>query len=208
MSRKTGIENERTESEFAWRTSMQSMISRTLALLAVSFVCAVPLALAQQVVLLDFDTGTDGSITYTSEMRDDIEALMEGHYADFDVTFTQTTPASGPYSTLVFNSGGAGGLASKIDFRNQDPNDTAVINVDGLMGVSTTAEIVSATAIIQDEASGTATRMVHPDSDWRHPVFRDLVVIRRAIRAPRPPTSSMITSCPRRPVWARRSPMC
>ena len=102
---------------------------------------------AAQVVLLDFDTGTDGSILYTAAMRDDVEALMEGHYAAFDFSFTQVTPATGDFSTIFFNAGVGGGLAEHTDFRNVHHNDTAVVNVD-VFGLATTSDIVSASAII------------------------------------------------------------
>lgn len=142
---------------------MTNQLKKLWGLLALTFVVGVSAAHAQQVVLLDFDTGTDGTINYTQIMRDDIQDLMEGHYEDFNVSFTQITPASGDFSTLFFNSGNPGGLASKVDFRNQDMSDTAVINVDGF-GLTTTADIVSATAIIGSHELGHLLGLRHGDS--------------------------------------------
>lgn len=120
-------------------------------------------AVAQQTVFLDFDTGTAGSISYTTGMRDDIESLMDGHYADFDFTFTQITPGFGSFSTIFFNSGGPGGLAEHIDFRNVDKSDTAVVNIDGL-GFSTTADLVSASAFVGSHELGHLQGLRHGDS--------------------------------------------
>ncbi len=142
---------------------MMNQLKKLWGLVALTFVVGASAAHAQQVVLLDFDTGTDGNINYTQAMRDDIQDLAEGHYADFNLSFTQTTPASGDFSTLFFNSGNPGGLASKLDFRNQDMSDTAVINVDGF-GLTTTADIVSATAIIGSHELGHLLGLRHGDS--------------------------------------------
>ena len=142
---------------------MTNQLKKPWGLLALTFVVCVSAAHAQQVVLLDFDTGTDGNIIYTQTMRDDIQDLMEGHYVDFNVSFTQTTPTSGDFSTLFFNSGVPGGLADQVDFRNQDMTDNAVINVDGL-GFTTDADIVSATAIIGSHELGHLLGLRHGDS--------------------------------------------
>ena len=142
---------------------MGTHIYRILRILAVSVSLGVSAANAQQVVFLDFDTGSDGTIVYSATMRNDIETLMEGHYVDFAVSFTQTEPVSGDFSTVFFNSGGSGGLASKIDFRNTDMNDTAVVNIDGL-GLGTDADIVSATAIIGSHELGHLLGLRHGDS--------------------------------------------
>ena len=83
-----------------------------------------------QVVFLDFDTGDDGDLDYTPEIRNAIQAELEVIYERFNVTFTQVIPG-GDFSTLFFNEGFAGGgAAMDTDFRNLNPNDTAVINVD------------------------------------------------------------------------------
>jgi hypothetical protein len=119
--------------------------------------------LGTQVVFLDFDSGMDGIIDYTPTMRDDTEALMDGHYSLFDFSFTQTAPGVGDFSTITFNAGSAGGLAEHIDFRNLDPNDTAVVNVDGL-GIVGTADIVSASAVIGSHELGHLQGLRHGDS--------------------------------------------
>ena len=82
-----------------------------------------------QVVFLDFESGTDGNVDYTESMRAEVQFQMETIYAQFGVTFVQVEPTEGDYSTLVFNRGSQGGLAEDIDFRNQNKNDNAVLNV-------------------------------------------------------------------------------
>lgn len=83
-----------------------------------------------QVVFLDFDSGDDGNFNYTPAIRDAIQAEVENIYERFNVSFTQVIPG-GDFSTLFFNEGGVGGgLAMDTDFRNLNPNDTAVINLD------------------------------------------------------------------------------
>ena len=142
---------------------MQKIFYRLLSVLTVTLLTGVATVNAAQVVLLDFDTGTDGAIVYTAGMRDQIQALMQGHYADFDITVTQVTPVAGDYSTVFFNSGGVGGLASQVDFRNTDMNDTAVVNIDGF-GLVGDAEFVSATAIIGSHEFGHLLGLRHGDS--------------------------------------------
>ena len=118
---------------------------------------------AQQAVLLDFDTGTDGNINYTTQMRNDVQDLLETIYQDFNVTFSQTAPGAGPFTTLTYNSGTAGGLADGIDFRNLDMNDNAVINVDGL-GFTAPADVVGLSANIGAHELGHLMGLRHRDS--------------------------------------------
>jgi hypothetical protein len=120
------------------------------------------IAQSQQTVFLDF-SGTDGSIAYTTAMKDEIEGMMTGHYADFGFMFTQAAPGAGPFSTITFNAGSTGGLAEHIDFRNVDKSDTAVVNVDGL-GFTTTADLVSASANIGSHELGHLVGLRHGDS--------------------------------------------
>lgn len=141
---------------------MQKLFYRLLSIITITLLAGVTSANATQVVLLDFDSGTDGSIVYSGAMRDQIEALMEGHYASFDVTMTQTSPG-GSFSTITFNKGIAGGLADQIDFRNTDASDNAIINIDGL-GLVSDADIVSASAVIGSHELGHILGLRHGDS--------------------------------------------
>jgi hypothetical protein len=141
---------------------MKNILIKLASILTVTCFAGIPAAHAAQVVFLDFDSGTDGAIVYSGAMRNSIEALMEGHYADFDVSMTQVLPG-GSFSTITFNSGGAGGLAEQIDFRNVDANDTAVVNIDGL-GLVAEADIVSASAIIGSHELGHLLGLRHGDS--------------------------------------------
>ena len=95
-------------------------------ILAAFFVSLFALpSIAQQNVLLDFDSGTDGNINYTTSMRDSIQASISDVYEQFDISVFQSAPATGPFSTLTFNSGGQGGVAEDIDFRNLNKSDNA-----------------------------------------------------------------------------------
>lgn len=116
---------------------------------------------AQQVVLLDFDTGTSGNINYTASMRNQIQSVMENQWSMFDVSFTQSNPG-GQFSTLQFNAGGPGGLAEQIDFRNLDQTDNAIINIDGL-GIAP-ANYVMASANIGSHELGHLLGIRHRDS--------------------------------------------
>ena len=119
---------------------------------------------AQQVVFLDFDSGTDGTINYTQSMRDSVQSQMEGIYSAWNFTFVQSAPTSGDFSSLTFNSGGPGGVAEQIDLGNLDKNDNAVVNVDGFSQVSTEAQIISASAIIGAHELGHLQGLRHHDS--------------------------------------------
>jgi hypothetical protein len=116
---------------------------------------------AQQVVLLDFDSGNNGNINYTAAMRSDVQSMMEAQWSMFDVSFTQTAPG-GQFSRLTFNAGGAGGLAEQIDFRNLDHSDNAVINIDGL-GIAP-SNYVASSANIGSHELGHLLGMRHRDS--------------------------------------------
>ena len=108
--------------------------------------------------------GTDGSINYTTSMRDGVQSLMTGFYSAWNYSFVQSAPTSGDFSTITFNSGSAGGLAQHIDLRNLDHNDTAVINVSGFSELSTEADIVSASAVIGAHELGHLLGLRHHDS--------------------------------------------
>lgn len=142
---------------------MLKTVNRLICVVLVTLLFGVANAHAAQVVVLDFDTGTDGTISYTAAMRDQIQALMQGHYSSFDLTVTQVVPVTGDYSTVFFNSGGTGGLASQVDFRNTDMTDTAVVNIDGF-GMVTEADQISATAIIGSHELGHLLGLRHGDS--------------------------------------------
>jgi len=117
---------------------------------------------AAQRVFLNFDAGdaffdvvdsqgnpipgfTFESHQFTQAERDAIQRRLEADYAGFNVTFTQTRPEDGDFTTLSFACGDPdgcltltadGGLsilfgqADNIDFRNQNRGDSAFIDVN------------------------------------------------------------------------------
>ena len=145
--------------------NLMKMSSSTTVLIAicvaVACVCSEATAVEQR-VFLDFDSGVDGSIVYTTVMRDAVEELMVSHYAGFDVVISQTTPAA-PFSQITFNAGATGVIAQHIDFRNLDPSDTALVNVDGI-GFVSTAELISASAILASQGLGHLMGLRHGDA--------------------------------------------
>jgi len=117
-----------------------------------------------QVVFLDFDSGTDGSIDYTQPLRNQIEAQMAEIYRNFGVTFVQELPTEGDFTTLVYNAGAPGGLAEDIYFRNLNKNDNGVINIEGFGLTSTPFQIVNASANIGAHELGHLLGLRHHDA--------------------------------------------
>ena len=110
-----------------------------------------------QVVFLDFDAqgptftlggvlgplfGSFASHFYTQAERDAVQARLESDYAPYNIDFTQTVPASGPFTTLSFGCGVENcifvnasfglsilfGRADNIDNLNTDRSDNAFID--------------------------------------------------------------------------------
>ncbi len=117
---------------------------------------------ASQMVFLDFVSGNDGNINYTTSMRNQIMANMEATYSRFSVDFSLTQP-TGQYSTIVFNEGFSGGVAEAIDFRNLDKTDNANVNLSGFISGSTTT-IVNSTSVIAAHELGHLMGFRHYDS--------------------------------------------
>ena len=96
-----------------------------------------------QVVYLNF---LPGAVDYTSQTtRDAIEARIAAIYGDFNYTFTQTVPASGPFAEIDFNVPAGtylGGEATGLDWRNLDLGGSATVDISqflqfpGLVGVA------------------------------------------------------------------------
>lgn len=108
-----------------------------------------------QVVFLDFEQSsptfeaitfvpnvrqTFTSYQYSQSERDQIQANIESRYEGFDISFTQTRPTEGDYSTLIFecrdedgvcidfNNGILFGRAQSIDIRNDIRDDSAFVD--------------------------------------------------------------------------------
>ena len=117
-----------------------------------------------QVVFLDFDSGTDGSIDYTQPIRNQVQAQMATIFQNFGVTFVQEIPEEGDFTTLVFNAGSPGGLAEDIDFRNLNKNDNGVINIEGFGLTNTPFQIINASANIGAHELGHLLGLRHHDA--------------------------------------------
>ena len=116
-----------------------------------------------QTVFLDFDSGTDGTVNYGQSIRDEVVTQLDTIFQDFGVEFLQSAPTSGPFSTLTFNSGVAGGLAEGIDFRNLNQSDNAIINTTGL-GSGSAASIAALSANIAAHELGHLLGLRHRDA--------------------------------------------
>lgn len=119
-----------------------------------------------QVVFLDFDSGTDpnpffndGPIEYTQAMREDIQAQLNQIFEAFGVTYVTEEPTDGDFSTLLFRtsprddfgnpSGATGRAIEGIDHLNQNKNDTVIMNVLIGSGLTTNspAEAINEVAV-------------------------------------------------------------
>ncbi len=129
-----------------------------------------------QVVYLDF---LKGAVDYSSQAtRDAIQARISAIYADFDYTFTQTIPASGPYAEIDFNVRAGsylGGEATDLDWRNLSLGGSATVDISqflqfpGLVGVAglpaaTTENIINMTATIAAHELGHLSGLLHEDA--------------------------------------------
>ena len=118
-----------------------------------------------QIVFVDFDSKTDaGEYVYTPDDRAAIIARILESYAQFNVEVVEIQPATGDFSTLTFNDGPPGGLASNIDFLNQDRTDSATVDVNPILPISTPAQIVLASGNIGAHELGHIFGLRHGDS--------------------------------------------
>ena len=109
---------------------------------------ATPLNGRTQVVLLDFDSRTEpGERPYAVAERGVIVDRLNAIYAGFQVTFVTSAPSQGPYATVFFNQSNAdgmpGGDSSEIDFGNRNLGGTAILQVNGLLGLPGGPEVTS-----------------------------------------------------------------
>lgn len=120
---------------------------------------------ATQQVFLDFDSQTTGGErVYTAGERAAILANIANDYSGFDFSFSLSAPA-GPFTTLFFNSGGAGGLADEIDFRNLNLSSFAQININGILApAAPSADWIGLTSTIGAHELGHTVGLRHADS--------------------------------------------
>ncbi len=129
----------------------------TICLVAGSVMCSPVLAGFPQTVFLDYDSFTDtgadpDDFVYPAGERTAIVDTLNDKFAPFPVTFTNTEPTSGSYSTVFFNAGLGSG---DIDFQNKKMSDTATVHAPKLLdiagialGTATPSEVVLASVNI------------------------------------------------------------
>ncbi len=78
-----------------------------------------------QNVWLDFS----GSVGFSTSMRNSVLAGVEDVYAGFDVEFSLTQPAF-PFTRIIYDNSGFGGVANEIDFRNLNRNTFAFVGTN------------------------------------------------------------------------------
>lgn len=149
----------------------QAMGRRILLLMPALLLFSAGTASAVQTVWLDFITDLDpGEHVYTAAEQASVRDTIAADYQAFDFSFTLTAPGSGNYSTLTFNSDlVSGGLADAIDFRNLDPSDNAIINVNAFLGgfgepAATSANFVSMASGVGAHELGHLVGLRHLDS--------------------------------------------
>ena len=125
----------------------------------------------QQVVFLDFDSGTNFFFEhfYTQTERDAIQTRLEEIYGEFTVQFTQTRPVFGLFSTIFMNQPPTGGLAQEIDFRNLNLTLSASVDVNNLLGgfgglPATSANFIELTAKVAAHELGHLMGLRHGDA--------------------------------------------
>lgn len=108
-------------------------LTRKLAALCATLLIGITQAHAGQVVYLDFDSQTSVSedpldYEYSPVERTSIMTELGTILGPYDVTFTDTIPSEGLYSTLTFNVG-SGGDSDGVDLLNRKKNDNARVHV-------------------------------------------------------------------------------
>ena len=128
-----------------------------------------------QVIYLDFDSGTGiGEHIYTIEERNLIQAKLEAAFAaPFSVSFSQTAPSVGRFTTVVVNAGEAealvGGISDELDWRNEDAASRAQVNINGFLGrkgqpAATSQNYVNLTFTVMAHEIGHLFGLRHTDS--------------------------------------------
>ena len=116
-----------------------------------------------QNVFIDFDSQTDaGEHVYTTAEREEILSRIRQDYGRFDFSFTDIQPSSGDFSTVTVNDGPVLGVASAVDPRNLNRNDTATINSNGV--AQTSADFVTLTANVASHEFGHLLGLRHADA--------------------------------------------
>lgn len=120
-----------------------------------AFGCA-QVAIAEQVVFLDFDTYTDPEDEYVYSMpeRMAIKDIVESVYAPFPISFTLTDPGAFVATRLDFNKFGFGAAAEHIDFRNLDDDDSAYLNIPSILDLFAGEPLPHGEPLVRDPATG------------------------------------------------------
>lgn len=110
-----------------------------------------------QRVWLDFSA----SIGYSGAMRDQVVTGFQDSFDGFDATFSLTQP-TGPFTRIIYDGGGAGGVANEIDFRNLNPSSFGFVGTD--VGSVTNAQRVNYAVNVGSHELGHTLGLRHHDS--------------------------------------------
>jgi len=144
---------------------MHCSLRRGCALTVLLFSLATSSAQAQvQNVFVDFATFTGGTdFVYTVAEQDQVIAKANTIYGNFNINFFRTDPG-GSRIVVSMNNGGAGGLASDIDFRNLSLTGTADVNINGVVPSTPRSDFIGISGTVVAHEVGHLVGLRHYDS--------------------------------------------
>ena len=146
----------------------------TMCLAAISVMCSPLFASFPQTVFLDYDAFTDTGAdpadhVYTAGERIAVVDTLNDKFSLFPVSFTNTKPVSGLYSTVFFNAGLGSG---SIDFQNKKMSDTATVHAPKLLDIAgITLGTATPTEVVQASINTGAHETLHILGTRHHDAF-------------------------------------
>ena len=113
-----------------------------------------------QRVFLDFSGAVPG--VFSAGERQAVADAFGDIFAGFDLEVSLTAPSE-PFTRIVYDSFGLGGVANRIDFRNTFADDFAFVGTDGLQSVSSRQQVQYAANVGSHEL-GHTLGLRHHDS--------------------------------------------
>jgi hypothetical protein len=145
-----------------------------MCLAAISVMCSPLFASFPQTVFLDYDAFTDTGAdpadhVYTAGERIAVVDTLNDKFSLFPVSFTNTKPVSGLYSTVFFNAGLGSG---SIDFQNKKMSDTATVHAPKLLDIAgITLGTATPTEVVQASINTGAHETLHILGTRHHDAF-------------------------------------